>query len=354
MTRSSALAALLLLASVALVASPAGATAAPAAHVTMHHFPSAGALLLVSPVGYDCVDVHTGAPVARGSVLASPSPGVSCSPSGAAGPETCSEVDAGGYHAVAGAGVLTVTSACGALSASQALVLPFSDPGHSTFVLGNGETPWTCVADESALLSAPNATDYWVFCDLNLPIPQPAQGGCLAPQATHTYGAFFPRSPILSESAAAPGAQTVHVSDSNLDDCNGDAIPGDFDGDYDTGDAGGFFGSSDAWDVTDNCGYGLNVHATTGTASDSSGAVVAGFYGVDDANGPSVVTDPNTGATVSCQTDGSITPMTTASDCLHAWVGTWSPGPCPASGGDDGYWLFLQPPFTTGTLTATT
>src|SRR5581483_1626972 len=97
--------------------------------------------------------------------------------------------------------------------------------------------------------------------------------------------------------------------------------------DYDTRDAGGFFGSSDAWYVTDNCGYGLNGHATTGTAPDSSGAVVAGFYGVDDANGPSVVTDPNTGATVSCQTDGSITPMTTASDCLHAWVGTWSPGP---------------------------
>jgi len=147
-------------------------------------------------------------------------------------------------------------------------------------------------------------------------------------------------SPVGSIGGASAGLTTVQ--DTNTADCNGDGQPGDFDGDLDVGVGGAFFGSSTAWDDAFGCGYDLNVHATSGTATDVTGLPVSGSYGVDDVAGPVVVTDPTTGATVSCQTDGGITPDTDGNDCLNAWVNTWSAGACASTGGDDGYWLFLN------------
>ncbi len=167
-------------------------------------------------------------------------------------------------------------------------------------------------------------------------------------QPTHTYGPTLApgigSTTLQEQGSPASGVDTglVTVEDTNVADCDGDGVPNDFDGDYDLGIGGGFFGSSNLWDVTDDCGYDLNVHATTGTATDVTGLAVRGLYGVDDAEGPAVVVDPTSGASLGCQTDGSITPATDANDCLSAWTGSWSSGACPASGGDDGYWLFLE------------
>jgi hypothetical protein len=136
------------------------------AHITIHRFSSGGAFLLAAPtvLGWTCVDARTGATVGIGSPLTLPDPGVRCTPPVAG---DCTSLDAGGYHAAAGLGTLTVTSTCGALSVSQSMTLPFSDPGYSSFVTGSGSTPWGCSADESRLggLGDP---DYWVFCDENL------------------------------------------------------------------------------------------------------------------------------------------------------------------------------------------
>ncbi len=193
-----------------------------------------------------------------------------------------------------------------------------------------------------------------------------SQGSCTNNQPVHTYGlpgSLGGNSNTLTEQGApvsGASAGFVTVQDSNVADCNGDGVPGDFDGDLDVGVGGGFFGSSTEWDTTDGCGYGLNVHSTSGTATDLSGLPVGGTWGVDDTAGPVVVTDPNTGATVSCQVDGSITPDTDTNDCLNVWVNTWSPGTDPVCaighGGDDGYWLFLQSGVTEdgGSVTAAT
>ncbi len=145
-------------------------------------------------------------------------------------------------------------------------------------------------------------------------------------------------------------SDTVTIVDTNTTDCNGDSNPRDFDGDYDLGIGGGFFGSSTQWDVTAGCGYDLNVHATTGLAVSTTGLVAAGSVGVDDTTGPTVVTDPS-GATLSCQVDGTVTPETDSDDCLAPFVGAWA-APCGGVGGDDGYWIFVHAESSAGTLTA--
>jgi hypothetical protein len=135
-------------------------------HITIHRFSSGGAFLLAAPtvLGWTCVDVHTGLTVGIGSTLALPDPGVSCTPSAAG---DCTSLDAGGYHAAAGTGTLTVTSACTGLSVAQSMTLPFSDPGYSNLATGTGSAPWSCAADESRL-GGVGDPDYWVFCDINL------------------------------------------------------------------------------------------------------------------------------------------------------------------------------------------
>jgi hypothetical protein len=145
---------------------PDGGTPTGRAHITIHRFSSGGAFLLAAPtpLGWTCLDVHSGLSVSPGSALVLPDPGVTCTPPTG---NQCTSLDAGGYHASAGLGTLTVTSACTGLSVSQSMSLPFSDPGYSNTVTGSGSTPWDCTVDESGLRTK-TAPDYWVFCDINL------------------------------------------------------------------------------------------------------------------------------------------------------------------------------------------
>lgn len=146
-------------------------------HVTIHRFPASmgsqlgGVRLWVAPVAqngvaWTCRDVNTGNVVVRGSLLASPHPGVTCTPPSGYGAR-CVRVDAGGYHADAGSGTVTVASACGTLGVSATIQVPSSWPGYSRSAAGNGATPWTCRVTESLANAA--ETDYWVFCDANTP-----------------------------------------------------------------------------------------------------------------------------------------------------------------------------------------
>lgn len=140
------------------------------AHVTMHRF-SGNVVLLAAPsagLGWVCRDVHTNAVVTAGATLSAPSPGVRCDPPPTSS-DSCTALDAGGYHAVAGGGTLVVRSKCDTLTATQSLTLPFSDPGYSTTVTGTAYTPWQCEADESGLTGPLSSADYWVFCDINVP-----------------------------------------------------------------------------------------------------------------------------------------------------------------------------------------
>ncbi len=175
-------------------------------------------------------------------------------------------------------------------------------------------------------------------CGVDQPVHTYVLGG-FAGMSSNTLSEQTGSSPVGSIGGASAGFAIV--MDTNTDDCNGDGAPGDFDGDYDLGIGGAFFGSSNAWDAAEGCGYDLNVHATSGTATDVTRLPASGSYGVDDTAGPVVVTDPTTGATVSCQTDGGITPETDGNDCLNDWTGFWSQGACAGTGGDDGYWLFV-------------
>ncbi|MEA3200290.1 MAG: hypothetical protein QOE90_1718 [Thermoplasmata archaeon] len=139
-------------------------TSPPQGHVTIHRFSFQGVKLLVAPPLDLCFDINTGLPVKAGDSLSSPNPGVSCVPLGSS---TCNIVDAGGYHAAAGGGLLRVTSTCGALSVTKTLGIPFKDPGSSAQAVGNGTTPWLCTVDESSLVGGDGA-DYWVFCDMSV------------------------------------------------------------------------------------------------------------------------------------------------------------------------------------------
>ena len=146
------------------------------------------------------------------------------------------------------------------------------------------------------------------------------------------------------------GAGIVTVSDTNQYDCDGDGIPGDFDGDYETGIGGAFFGYG-PWHWGDPCNYGLAVHGGTVTVNDAVfGNNIAFVIGADDRTGPVVSTDPVTGETT-CTTSGSITPCPDndpnlcgptddPDDCLTpVFVGS---GTTCGAGGDGGYWVFLS------------
>jgi hypothetical protein len=153
-----------------------GVLAPARGHVTNHRVPAATGStvgevrLWVAPVAQDgrpwaCFDLHTGAPVAQGSQLTSPDPGVSCLPPPSFS-DRCGRVDAGGYHAEAGSGTVTITSTCGPLAVSATVEVPRSWPAYGRSALGDGSTPWTCQVAES--LRDRLETDYWVFCDANL------------------------------------------------------------------------------------------------------------------------------------------------------------------------------------------
>ena len=142
------------------------------------------------------------------------------------------------------------------------------------------------------------------------------------------------------------GAGLVTVFETNTVDCDGDGAPGDYDGDWETGVGGGFFGYG-PWANEPTCNYGLTLHGGTATVTDVVfGGNIEFVIGADDTSGPATSVDPVTGETT-CSTSGSITPgdpatdpTADADDCLSA-VYTTSGTTCGA-GGDGGYWVFLN------------
>ena len=146
------------------------------------------------------------------------------------------------------------------------------------------------------------------------------------------------------------GAGIVTVFDTNTADCDGDGLR-NFDGDYDSGVGGAFFGYG-PWANEPTCNYGLAVHGGVVVAVNDVvfGADVWFTIGADDTSGPVVSVDPVTGETT-CETDGSITPgdpatdpTADADDCLTAPqnLAQGSSGATCGAGGDGGYWVFLN------------
>jgi hypothetical protein len=166
-------------------------------------------------------------------------------------------------------------------------------------------------------------------------------------EPTHTYG--FGSSVGAESKTANTGDNSlgfVTVQETNTADCNNDGIPADYDGDWETGVGGAFFGYGPyAQDPT--CNYDLQVHSGTVSVNDLVfGSDIWFKIGADDTSGPAVSVDPVSGATV-CETDGSITPgdpatdpTADADDCLtDVYVGS---GATCGAGGDGGYWVFLS------------
>ncbi len=126
-----------------------------------------GALLRTpAPYGWACTDVHTGAAVTAGSILATPDPGVSCTPlPGYAA--TCDWLELSAAMVPATTGRVTVTHSCGAnevtrvLAPLQARVVEAWSGAYA----GAGETPGTpprrCVTDEDTALEP----SYVVVCN---------------------------------------------------------------------------------------------------------------------------------------------------------------------------------------------
>jgi hypothetical protein len=165
---------------------------------------------------------------------------------------------------------------------------------------------------------------------------------------SHTYG-FGGSAGARSDTVTGGdevGAGVVTVFETNTADCDQDGIAGDYDGDWETGIGGGFFGYG-PWANEATCNYGLTIHGGTATVSDVVfGSDIAFVIGADDTSGPVVTVDPVTGE-VTCETSGSITPgdpatdpTADADDCLTD-VYTGSGTTCGA-GGDGGYWVFLS------------
>ena len=184
---------------------------------------------------------------------------------------------------------------------------------------------------------------------------------------SHTYGDGGPwpnsKTATWASLSVAPYSGQATAWDSNIVDCNGDVLPVDYDGDYDTGIGGAFFGYG-PWAHEPTCDNGLTSHGAVVTVNDLSyGNDIWFLIGADDTSGPAISVDPVSGATT-CSTDGSITPgdpftnpIADADDCLtprqNAAVGIVLTT-CGA-GGDGGYWVFLLPfpnPPTAGTITA--
>ena len=167
---------------------------------------------------------------------------------------------------------------------------------------------------------------------------------------SHAYGAGGSTGARSDSASAGRTAGLTTVSDSNGVDCDFNGTPGDFDGDYETGIGGAFFGHG-PWADEPLCGYGLRLHGGTITVNDIVfGHDVQFVIGADDTSGPVISTDPVTGETT-CETDGAITPgdpaqdpTSDADDCLTPVIDggdTGGTGTTCGAGGDGGYWVFL-------------
>ena len=159
------------------------------------------------------------------------------------------------------------------------------------------------------------------------------------PQPTHTYvgpvGAIALSSAMFGLNMKVG---QVTVLDTNVADCDGSPPAPDFDGDYDLGIGGGFFGWG-PWANEPTCQYGLNVHGPDILLNDLVwGSGVHFEIGANDMDGPMILTDPTGGTT--CETDGLIAPIIDSDDCLAGiYVGI---GRTCGAGGDGGYWVILD------------
>ena len=293
-----------------------------------------------APSGWACQDDRGGAPVAPGSALVGPHPSVTCSPPSVL--DVCSSVTAGGRVAPA-AGALFVTSACLNLAVThEATATP-----EAASAVGAGAFPWTCSVQEPAV-GSPDVLAYDVHCTVNVPgSGMPGTADCThGSPHVHTYTtgtAAAVRSDTLEVVTSSPG--TVSVSDSNMGDCDGDGVPGEFDGDLDAGVGGGFFGYG-PWADEATCDYGYLQHGSHVTVSDVTfGSDIWFVIGADDTSGPAISVDPVTGETT-CSTDGSITPGDPSTDPTADPDDCLTPpqhgsGVTCGAGGDGGYWVFL-------------
>lgn len=97
-----------------------------------------------------------------------------------------------------------------------------------------------------------------------------------------------------------------------------------------------FVHSGRTWDSV--CPDSSAVQGTNFAVVDLVSAHVHGSVGIDDFTGP--IVDPVTNTCLG--TDGAITPDFDSDDCLIDFVDTGA-APCGGVGGDDGYWIFLEP-----------
>ena len=164
-------------------------------------------------------------------------------------------------------------------------------------------------------------------------------------QPTHSY--FTTGTTGMRSSSADTETKygSVRVFETNVSDCDGDGLVWDFDGDFETGIGGGFFGYG-TWVDDPDCSA-LNAHGPNVNVNDFTwGNGVAFVVGEDDQSGPTKIYDPLLGKW-QCETDGAITPGNPAADpnadaddCLsQVFIGTGHT--CGSGGGDGGYWVIL-------------
>lgn len=183
-------------------------------------------------------------------------------------------------------------------------------------------------------------------------------------QPVHSYGMGTGAGGNYSTHAVEFTAGTVLVTDTNTGDCG--TGPAGWDGDYDWGVGGGFFGHGQ-WAWEPECNYFLNAHGPNVVVNDAVfGISIAFVTGENDRDGPMKIWNPATGTWV-CETDGSIRPgdpdedpTADPDDCISEVFVGWGTT-CGEGGGDGGYWVMLLgavvgegetwPP-TTGTITA--
>lgn len=164
-------------------------------------------------------------------------------------------------------------------------------------------------------------------------------------QATHQYGlasSVGVRSATLLGGTWALGAPMV--TDSNVADCDGDGIPGDWDGDYDLGVGVAFFGYGQ-WAEDPDCDYGLNVHGPNVIVNDAVYGLGLGFVVVEvSQQGPTKVPVDDDGDGTPdryvCETEGVLNPSMGNGCVSPRFVGTGHT--CGPGGGDGGYWVVLD------------
>ena len=158
-----------------------------------------------------------------------------------------------------------------------------------------------------------------------------------------SVGLTWPTDPRWQKHVTTPHGAVI-VTEGNTADCDGDGVPFDYDGDYETGIGGGFFGYG-PWANEATCQYGLRLH---GGVVNVFGLLSTDAFvtGADDQSGPIVIPDVINGGNI-CETDGSITPgdpavdpAADADDCLSP-IFVFGSGSACGAGGDGGYWVII-------------